>query len=171
MNEDDEMLDVVDSDDQVIGKIRRGDSRSLYGPDQGKYIRYASCLLQNSEGKFWIPTRTANKKIAPNGLDFSTAEHVQAGETYLQAIIRGLNEELNLSVSEADVLFIGSIPPDETRRSFSSVYVVKQDVAPDYNKDDFVSYQWLSANELLEILSTGVEAKYDLAPAIRLFGF
>jgi len=168
MNEDDEILDVVDRGDKVIGSIRRGDSRSLYGPDKGKYIRYACCLLQNSEGEFWIPTRTADKKIAPSGLDFSAAEHVQSGETYLEAIIRGLQEELNLSIGEADAIFVGIVPPNETRRSFSSIYIVKQDIAPDYNKNDFVSYQWLSAEELLEILATGVEAKYDLGPAIAL---
>jgi isopentenyl-diphosphate delta-isomerase len=168
MNEEDENLDVVDQDDKVIGAIKRSEIRSLFGPDQGRYVRYANCFLRNSEGRLWIPRRAADKKIAPNGLDFSASEHVQSGETYLQAVIRGLDEELNVDADESSIRFIGKLSPNEERRSFSSIYIVNQDVAPDFNKDDFVSYEWLSVSELKELLSTGIEAKYDLEPALIL---
>lgn len=168
MNEENETLDVVNKDDKVTDAIKRSEIRSLFGSDQGRYVRYANCFLQNSEGKLWIPIRTATKKIAPNGLDFSASEHVQSGETYLQAILRGLNEELNISADEADITFVGKVPPNEERRSFSSIYVVKQDIAPNFNRDDFVSYEWLSVAGLRQRLSSGVEAKYDLEPAVAL---
>ena len=167
MNDDYELLDVVDASDKVTGTIKRGDTRILFASSAG-YLRYSCCFLQNSEGKLWIPTRTASKKIAPNGLDFSASEHVQSGESYLDAMVRGLREELNLQAVEGDFRFIGKIPPDDDRRSFSSIYIVKGDAVPDFNKDDFIGYEWLTPSELLRRLNAGADAKYDLKPAVEL---
>lgn len=168
MNESDEILDTVTIDDETVGTIKRGELRSIFAPGQNVYVRYSCCFVRNSEGKLWIPRRTATKKIAPNGLDFSAAEHVQSGESYAQAAVRGLDEELNIQVSETELHFVGKVPPNDERRSFSSIYIIDRDDVPHFNTDDFVSYEWLSPAELRERLLAGAEAKYDLLPAAEL---
>jgi len=168
MTEDDELLDVVDANDQVVGTIKRGETKTLFASVQDRYLRYSCCFLQNDEGRLWIPRRTGTKKIAPNGLDFSASEHVGTGETYLAAVLRGLDEELNIQVTENDIHFVGKVPPGDGRRSFSSIYIAKWNETPNFNRDDFVSFEWLLPTELLERLALGAEAKYDLAAATAL---
>jgi isopentenyldiphosphate isomerase len=166
MNEASEKLDLVNDDDQVIGAITRGEIKDLFNTS-GRYVRYANCFIQNAEGKLWIPRRTATKSIAPNGLDFSASEHVQAGESYLEAAVRGLQEELDIHLDARAVSALGKLKPDRTRPYFSSIYIVSQDDAPNYNTTDFTGYEWLTARELRARLDDGV-AKADLAPAVKL---
>lgn len=167
MNEADEKLDLVNENDQVIDIITRGEIKTLFSTT-GKYVRYANCFLQNSKGQLWVPRRPAHKKIAPNGLDFSASEHVQTGESYQQAVVRGLDEELNLHLQPEEVITVGKLVPDESRPYFSSIFIVKQDEVPNFNKDDFTGYQWLTINELKLLLANGEVAKADLGPAIDL---
>jgi isopentenyldiphosphate isomerase len=167
MNEADEKLDLVNENDQVIGGITRGEIKTLFSTT-GKYVRYANCFVQNSKGQLWIPRRPAHKKIAPNGLDFSASEHVQAGESYQQAAVRGLDEELNLYLKIEELISVGKLVPDQSRPYFSSIFIVKQDTVPDFNKDDFTGYQWLTVDELKTLLDSGEVAKTDLDPAVNL---
>lgn len=66
----DELLDLVDVNDSVIGQIWRSKSDRLANSQEG-YIRAATALIQNSKGELWIPRRTKDKRIAPLGLDSS----------------------------------------------------------------------------------------------------
>ena len=106
----DELLDLVDKDDNVIGTIWRSTTNELENTKAG-FIRAATALIQNDNGELWIPRRTADKRIAPNGLDSSMQEHVGSGESYLEATIRGFKEELNLDVTEYQLEYIGTVPP------------------------------------------------------------
>jgi hypothetical protein len=53
----------------------------------------------NLEGALLIQRRSPHKKIGPNQLDLSVAEHLQPGESFVQGAARGLAEELGISVS------------------------------------------------------------------------
>jgi isopentenyldiphosphate isomerase len=66
--EHDELLDLVDSNDEVIGTITAGNF--YMQPVNAGYIRAADAFIQNDEGKLWVPTRSLHKAIAPSGLDF-----------------------------------------------------------------------------------------------------
>ena len=82
-----EILDVVDGFDNIIGTIDREDYDQLLAqPD--RFIRAADLLIMNEEGKLWVPIRTADKRIAPNGYDYGAGGHVESGEDYLSTIIR-----------------------------------------------------------------------------------
>jgi len=76
MNE--EILDIVDINEKIIGQIARKDSQRVVAEKLG-FIRVADLFLLNSAGEIWIPTRTADKVIAPNGYDFSVGGHVESG--------------------------------------------------------------------------------------------
>ncbi len=162
-NEDNEILDLVDDDDIVVGTIRHGDA---YTPDGlgGRYIRAVSCFIMNSQGELWVPRRLESKRIAPGGLDYSAGGHVGAGETYEQAIIRELSEELSLQLDASQLVLIGKENPIDTPPYFyfSQVYLYQTDIAPHYNPDDFSGYEWLTVSELQFRLRNGEKAKDSL---------
>jgi isopentenyl-diphosphate delta-isomerase type 1 len=93
MDPDNEVFDVVDDKDRVIGTQHRGTVHS-----QGLLHRAVDCWVFDATGRLLLQRRSPDKKIAGGLLDLSVSEHLQAGETYRQAIIRGLLEELGIDV-------------------------------------------------------------------------
>ena len=92
----DEILDIVNEMDQVIGTCPRS---MIYGKGLINF-RVINGFLKNSLGQIWIPRRTSHKKLFPNHLDFSIGGHVKSGETYEAAFVRELAEELNMRAHE-----------------------------------------------------------------------
>jgi len=86
-----EMLDVIDTEDRVIGQNPRSEVHQL-----GFWHRGAHVFLFSPNGKMLIQKRSADRKLAASLLDCSVSEHVKAGEDYLEAAVRGLSEELGL---------------------------------------------------------------------------
>lgn len=169
MDDPQEILDLVDENDQPIGTIRRDEVPALISGAKTGMVRSSSVFIMNDAGKLWIPKRTAHKKIAPNGFDFSVGEHVVAGETYIQAAVRGLKEELRIEADEGSLQYIGKISNKTVGLPyFNALYLFHSNVAPDYNKDDFVSYKWLMPSELLDLLEKGVPAKKDMKLSVEL---
>lgn len=170
MNESEEILDLVNANDTVIGYIRRSDMAKVAYRHPRGYVRFAEAFLVNNDGKIWVPTRNPHKAIAPSGLDFSVAEHVQSGETYADAIVRGFVEEAGLRVSEASLTLLGVMPPTKTKPVFNAVYVYfgygGED--PRYSKEEFPSAEWLSPEELKKVLGSGRPTKDTLPPALRM---
>jgi isopentenyldiphosphate isomerase len=167
MTEHDEQLDLVDQNDSVIGTIDRSQISSL--KDNGnRYIRTACALIRNSEGKYWIPRRTAHKSIAPNGLDCAMSEHMGVGETYLAAAIRGFQEELNLTIAAKDLRLLGILSPLPRLPYFGACYVYQTDKEPSYNTDDYVNAEWLTAEEITAQVEAGTPAKLTLVPFLKL---
>lgn len=91
MNETDELLDIVDSDGNVIGQETRG---VVY--KKGLLHRASHVLIRNSKGQIYLQKRSDKKKILPGYWDISSSEHLRIGETFEQAAIRGLKEELGI---------------------------------------------------------------------------
>lgn len=164
---EDELLDLVDKNDNVIGTIWRSESNNLYETKAG-FIRAATALIQNDKGELWIPRRTANKRIAPNGLDSSMQEHVGSGESYLEATIRGFKEELNIDVSEEQLEYIGTVLPDDELYYFVALYVYKSNDVPEYNPEDFVGFEWVKPEELIRRLENGEPSKKSLLSTTKL---
>ncbi len=166
MNED-ELLDLVDNKDHIIGQIWRSATDRLSRSGEG-YIRAATCLIQNSKGELWIPRRTKDKRIAPLGLDSSMQEHIGKGETYEQATVRGLKEELALEINAKDLEFIGKLSPTSDLYYFVALFRYKTDLTPKYNPKDFVSAEWIRPEQLINKLEAGEPAKKSLLPTVRL---
>jgi len=163
---DDEYLDLVDENDNVIGKKLRSE---IYKEGIKNY-RVVNAFIVNSEGKLWIPRRTADKKIFPLCLDMTLAEHVLSGETYEETFKRGLDEELNLDLDKLNYKPLGHISPHKDNVScFMKVYEIKSNESPDYNKKDFIEYYWLAPKEALDLINKGEKAKDDLPKLIKHF--
>lgn len=165
MNE--EYLDLVDANDQKIGTIGRSQLSELKDGG-GKYVRASYAFIQNSKGELWVPRRTANKRIAPNGLDMAMAEHMGVGETYLDAAIRGFQEELNLVVQSSDLKLLGILSPLSGLPYFGAYYLYQTNEEPIYNTDDFSEAHWMTPEAALSRIENDEVAKLCLKPGIEL---
>ncbi|MDB5181418.1 MAG: putative hydrolase [Candidatus Saccharibacteria bacterium] len=161
---EDELLDLVNNKDEVIGTILRSSYEKMVAEKLG-YIRAVEMFIQNDEGKLWIPTRTAHKKIAPNGLDYSMGGHVSSSESYVESALREIQEELNLDLQEDDLEFIKKFAPTNLPY-FRCLYVYHSNEAPAYNPDDYVSAAWLTPQEIIASIDSGTPAKSSLRETV-----
>ncbi len=161
----DELLDIVDSHDIVIGT----ELRSVVYQQKLRYIRGVNAFIINDAGQLWIPRRTATKKLFPLALDTSIGGHVQSGESYDQAFERELFEEVGLKLSEVDCQIKAYLTPIEHNVSiFGHVYEIKTNITPSYNQDDFCEYFWLTPEELIQKIEAGEPAKSDLIKLVKI---
>lgn len=162
--EDIEILDLVDANNEVVRQIKRSEAYDL---DPSKeFLRAAEVFIVNDEGKLWIPVRTATKRLFPNGFDFAAAEHVESGESFIDAAVRGLDEELNLTVEPNALETAGMMSPEGTLNYFRALYVYKTNDTPQFNPDDFSSASWLTKEEIRAKIAAGQPAKSALMPSI-----
>lgn len=87
----DEWLDILDEENRVIGRALRSEVHQ-----RGLRHRGADVFLFTAEGKLLVQTRSATRATFPSALDCSAAEHVRAGEDFLQAALRGMKEEIGI---------------------------------------------------------------------------
>jgi len=161
----DELLDLVDQSDNVIGSSLR----SIVYEKGLSNFRVINCFLKNSNGELWIPRRTAQKRVFPLCLDVSMGGHVSSGESYEEAFMRELDEELNIKAHEISFNEVGYFTPHEHKVSaFMKVYEIITDVSPLYNPNDFIKAEWLKPAVVIERLSGGDKGKGDLPTLIKL---
>ena len=163
-----EYLDLVDKLDNVIGSM----SRTKVYKEKLSNFRVINVFLKNSNGELWIPKRTATKRLFPLHLDVSAAGHVSAGESYKIAFIRELAEELNIDALKVDYKEIGYFTPYKHNVSaFMTVYEIKTDKDPNFNKEDFIEGNWMLPEKVVELLGSGVKGKGDLPKLLKLIYF
>ena len=159
-----EYLDLVDENDNIIGR----EKRSVIYEKGLKNYRVINAFIMNSEGKLWIPRRTAHKKIYPLSLDMSAGGHVESGSTYEETFAKEVMEELNIDVNKVLWREIGYFKSGEHGlKCFQKVYEINQDAVPDFNLEDFIEYYWLTPQEFMEKVQQEREIKSDLTILIR----
>jgi isopentenyldiphosphate isomerase len=161
----DEYLDLVDADDNVIGKILRSEA---YAKDLSNF-RVVNAFVINSNGELWIPRRTANKRIFPLCLDMSAAGHVESGESYEESLKREVKEELNIDLDVVPFKLLGTLQPKDGVSAYMKVYEIRTDEAPDFNKDDFTEYFWLKPEDVIKRIESGDKSKDDLSKLVKAF--
>eukprot|EP00798_Chlamydomonas_sp_ICE-L_P018011 gene18011-24421_t len=92
---DRELFDIFDEKGRHIGTEHRGVVHK-----NGIFHRAVYCFVFNLEGNLAIQRRSAQKKVGPKQWDLSVAEHLEAGESFGAAALRGLQEELGILKSE-----------------------------------------------------------------------
>jgi isopentenyl-diphosphate delta-isomerase type 1 len=123
-----EVLDVVDADDVVVGAATRGEIHR-----RGYRHRAVHVLVYDPAGQIYVQRRSWTKDCSPGLWDTSAAGHVDHGETYAAAAERELAEELGVvSAEPLQALFALAAAP-ATGYEFVRVYraLTRAPVVPD----------------------------------------
>ena len=146
---EEEYLDIVDSEDRVIkSELRSNLPKKM---PEGSYLRYVNIFILNSKNELLIPKRSMNRRQFPGAFDFSCAEHVKSGESYLNAALRGLKEELGLE--NIELKEIGKITPKEEMSGFAMTYeCIYNGLIDNYDKDGIDKLIWVKLEKVNEML-------------------
>ena len=96
----DELLDVVDEQDRVVGQATRREVRR-----RRLLHRFSSVFCRDPAGRLYVHRRTDDKDVYPGMYDMTAGGVLAAGETYLEAARRELAEELGVAGPEPRYLF------------------------------------------------------------------
>lgn len=141
-----ELMDIVDKNDNVIGRETR---QKIHNSDM--WHRGVHVFLFNNKNELLLQLRSPKKDKFPNRWDCSLSEHVSINETYEEAAKRGLLEELNVKTKLKSLIHfrMGYGPGDNTiARLFECQYIgeLKMD------KEEIVKLKFFNENELKKML-------------------
>lgn len=94
----DELFDLVDEHDHVIGRVRRADAHR----NPALLHRSVQVLVFNDEGQVLLQRRSATKDTFPGYYCASASGHLAVGEDYASAAAREVREELGISLALAE---------------------------------------------------------------------
>jgi len=162
----DELLDLVDENDNIVGTVMRSE---VYAKNINN-VRVVNVFVVNSKGEIFFPRRAASKKSFPLCLDMSVGGHVGSGETYEDALKHETKDEINIDIEKVPYKFLEKLTPHENNVSaFMKVYEIQTDEVPEYNKEDFCEYFWLTPKEFFKRIKDGEKTKEDLPKLIKHF--
>ena len=151
MSEYDEIFDVVDSEDKVIGKASR-----LQVHNNDLMHRSTHILVFNSTGSLFLQKRALTKDESPGLWDSSAAGHVESGEDYISCAKRELNEELSLSDVQLDEVL--SIPAQSTTFwEHVRVYKCVSDRNICINKNEISEGRYMKLSEVRALMQLNPE--------------
>lgn len=138
----DELFDVVDEEDQVIGQAHRSVVHA-----QQLLHRAVHVFLFNSRGELLIQHRSATKDEFPLCLTSSASGHVDSGESYAQAAIRELREELGL---QCDLEYLAKFPASPMMAfEHSMLYRAETDQPPTLDPAEILDGWFMPVGEVL----------------------
>lgn len=145
--EDIEYLDLVDENDNVIGK----EDRNVIYENNWRNFRVINIMIFTSDNKIVVPKRSSNRRLFPNCYDCSVGGHVSSGETYEQAAYRELEEELGITGVKLEE--IGYFKPTDIDTSaFSKMYKLVYDEVLNFDKDGIQEIYYMSKDEIRKLI-------------------
>lgn len=149
------MLDVVNDADAVTRQALRSIVHA-----HGLQHRGVHVLLFNAKGKLLIQKRSLNRSQYASLWDCSVSEHVKAGESYQEAAIRGLKEELGIQgvILRPLVKFRMEYGPNDNEIS-TLFEAASGDFQVDFDPVEIESIQYMGMDEL-EILMNEKRAQF-----------
>ncbi|GGV67614.1 MULTISPECIES: NUDIX domain-containing protein [Streptomyces] len=124
MSAADEIIDIVDEQDRVVGQAPRGEAYA-------KGLRHRCVFVQarDAAGRVFVHRRTATKLVFPSLYDMFVGGVVGAGESYDEAALREAEEELGVTgLPRPEHLFTFLYDDGPGRSWWSAVYQVRCDL-------------------------------------------
>ncbi len=148
---DDELFDVVDTEDRVIGRASRCEVHA-----QRLLHRAIHVLVFDREGRVFLQKRSLLKDSAPGCWESSCSGHLDAGEDYLTAAVRELAEEIGVCLPPEALVFRCQLPPSaDTGWEFVRIFTARYDGPVTLNPAEVERGEWYS----LEQVSAGLRER------------
>ena len=90
-----------------------------------------------------------------------------SGESYDQACIREVKEELGIDIATDELTFIAKIPPSPQLFYFRMFYLLRTDKEPRLSPEH-VEFTWVKLNDLAEFVNNDVPTKETLYEDVPL---
>ncbi|WP_124271783.1 NUDIX domain-containing protein [Streptomyces sp. ADI96-02] len=145
MTPSDEILDVVDEHDEVIGQAPRGEATA-------RRLRHRCVFIEarDASGRVFVHRRTATKLVFPSHYDMFVGGVVGAGESYDEAALREAEEELGVvGLPRPEPLFRFLYSSAE-HTWWSAVYQVRCELPVEPQAEEVAWHAFLSDAELEE---------------------
>jgi len=159
----DELFDVVDLDDKVVGQAPR---REVHA--RNLIHRATHVMVHNSEGRLFLQKRSVTKDTFPGCWDSSCSGHLDSGEDYVPAARRELGEELgwhDVSLPLRPVVKL--LPSPQTGYEFIQIFLMGPIEGPFVLHPEEISEgRWVKPEELDELIG---KTPGKVASALRLW--
>ncbi len=156
---DDEVFDVVDEQDRVIGQATRAEvhrSKLLH--------RAVHAWVFNTQGQIFLQKRSLAKDMAPGCWDSSCSGHLDAGEGYDPAVVRELGEEIGVNLPESPERLFYEKARAETGWEFVWVYRLEHEGPFELHPAEIETGEWRNPLELDQAIAADTDA---YAPAFK----
>ncbi|WP_336321688.1 NUDIX domain-containing protein [Streptomyces lavendofoliae] len=165
MSAAEEILDVVDEHDRVVGRLPRGE---VYA--RGLRHRCVFVLVRDAGDRVFVHRRTATKLVFPSLYDMFVGGVVGAGEGYDEAALREAEEELGVRGLPRPTPLLKFLYEDAGGRGswWSAVYEVRCDQPVDPQVEEVAWHGFLPEPELRARLGTWEWVPDGLAAYERL---
>jgi isopentenyl-diphosphate delta-isomerase type 1 len=158
-----ETLDIVDEKDEVIGTASREECHEKKLRHRGVQI-----FIMNEEEDFFIQKRSTKKDVFPGLYEGGVTGHVLSGETYKQAAVRELKEEVGINVHENDLREMFRFKMlFENEHELVTAFILDYDGTIKIDQTEVESGQFLSLDELKQRIK---DNEKEFTPAF-LIGF
>ncbi|AWE49398.1 NUDIX hydrolase [Streptomyces nigra] len=144
MSAADEILDIVDERDRVVGRAPRGEAYA-----RGLRHRCVFIEARDAEGRLFVHRRTPTKLVFPSHYDMFVGGVVGAGESYDDAALREAEEELGVSGLPRPAFLFKFLYDDGAGQTWwSAVYEVRCTLPVEPQVEEVAWHGFLTGEEL-----------------------
>jgi len=142
-----ELVDIVDDHDRVITTVTRREMRA-----KRLLHRSVGIAVMSADGRLLVHRRSTLKDVWPGWWDIAAGGVVLGGETYEQAAVRELAEELGVVGAELEYIGSGRFVDDNVAEICRG-YRVVHDGPFAFDDGEVVEVRWVTFAELEEMRS------------------
>ncbi len=141
---------IVNEKDEIIGQISESEAHK----NKNVITRAAAVFLFNSKGELLLQKRSKNKFRFPLYWTCSASGFVDQGETYIDAALRELNEELGIKVKNQDLVFLFKKLLFIDIKHMVSVYKVIYDAPINFLNPEVEKAEFFPEREIRKLISS-----------------
>jgi isopentenyl-diphosphate delta-isomerase type 1 len=154
----DEIFDVVNERDEVIGQMTRREVHRL-----GRLHRAVHVLVFNKRGELFLQKRSMKKDNFPGRWDSSAAGHLDTGESYDACALREVEEELGFRLEAVPERVLRIEACAETGEEFVWVYRCENEGPFKLCPNEIETGAWFSPEKITRWMN---EKPDDFAPSL-----
>lgn len=155
-----EIFDVVNERDEVIGRQTRGEVHRL-----GLMHRAVHVLVFNARGQVFLQKRSMKKDRQPGLWDSSASGHLDCGEAYDACAVRELREEIGLALSAPPERLFKLAASEQTDQEHVWVYRCAAEGPFTLHPEEIESGGWFTSAEVTRWMA---ERPEEFASALLL---